>query len=166
MFRQSETDRLVMEPRQWSFLKDKHLSLILSPVLRSCTLSTASSGLPVWRLDHTVDHKHFPHKHMHALSFSSCMCACWRSSCLLYLRQWALLGQGALVHFLQELLQSVPHCGVTPLLRRQVLQFRAAGYKDKTPNRFQNLCYIIQIFHWSPLINPDYFPVFKLQQIH
>lgn len=49
--------------------------------------------------------------------------------CVMYLGQWALLGQGALVHVLEELLQSVSHCGVTPLLCWQVLQFGTAGQR-------------------------------------
>lgn len=45
---------------------------------------------------------------------------------VLYLRQWALLGQGALVHVLEELFQSVSHCGVSPLLGWQILQLGTA----------------------------------------
>lgn len=85
MYRQSETDRLVMEPewwqpRQWSFLRDIHLSLILSPVIRSHTLSTAASGHLVRLLDHILDHKHSytntcrTKTHIFSFSFPSCKC--------------------------------------------------------------------------------------------
>lgn len=42
-----------------------------------------------------------------------------------YLRKGTLLGQRALVHVLQKLLEGVPHGGVSPLLGRQILQLRA-----------------------------------------
>lgn len=51
--------------------------------------------------------------------------------CVLYLGQGTLLSQGALIHVLEELLQSVSHCGVTPLLGWQVLQFGTARQRAK-----------------------------------
>lgn len=45
------------------------------------------------------------------------------------LGKWALLSQGALVHVLEEFLQGIPYCGVTPLLGWQVLQFGTAEQK-------------------------------------
>jgi hypothetical protein len=44
-----------------------------------------------------------------------------------YLGEGTLLGQGALVHVLEQLLQSVPHCGMAPLLGWQILQLGAAA---------------------------------------
>lgn len=64
-----------------------------------------------------------------------CMCECvYALVCLcvwggVYLGKWALLGQSALVHVLEEFLQGIPYCGVTPLLGWQVLQFGTAGKK-------------------------------------
>lgn len=42
-----------------------------------------------------------------------------------YLGQWTLLSQWALVHILEELLQSIPHCRVAPLLSWQIFHFWA-----------------------------------------
>lgn len=44
--------------------------------------------------------------------------------CCSYLRQRTLFGQSALVHFLQQLFESVPDRRVVPLLTGQVLQLR------------------------------------------
>ena len=46
----------------------------------------------------------------------------------MYLGEGTLLSQGTLVHVLQQLLERVPHCGMAPLLGRQILQLWTAAH--------------------------------------
>lgn len=139
------------QPRPRGFLRDSHLSLSVSlsralpPHLiylciwtssltigpHACSVSCIKVGTNTHTPLHSQDMEGQRH-YMHSLNFSpisclhsSCNCMCVYM-CVLYLGQRALLGQGALVHVLEELLQSISHCGVTPLLSWQVFQFGAA----------------------------------------
>lgn len=77
----------------------------------------------VWPTEHFLLHSDFD-------SVFSAATACsfyidhwtWGS----YLREGAFFGQGALVHFLQQLLQCVPDSGMVPLLCRKVLKLCTA----------------------------------------
>ena len=149
--RQSDrrADRLAVERIKMggssASLTDNHLSLSI-PLSRSApdTLSTSASDFlsnhwttrhsaaaseqmkHTWALRNALERQLHYTDNLNCFACQLCVCVCV-CVCVLYLGQWALLGQSALVHVLEQLLQSVSHCGVTPLLGRQVLQFGAAG---------------------------------------